>query len=82
MMALACSYVWWHALKEEVEKRSKACSTCLAVKSAPVKAPLHLWEWSLDFFGPFMGKTLCWLLWNHTPNGDEYHVSCQRQLQC
>ena len=45
MMASARSYVWWHALEEEVEKQAKACSTCLAVKSAPVKAPLHLWEW-------------------------------------
>ena len=45
MMALARSYVWWHALEKDVEKQAKACSTCLAVKSAPVKAPLHLWEW-------------------------------------
>ena len=66
MKALARSYVWWPALEEEVEKQAKACSTCLAVKSAPVKAPLHPWEWPavpwqrihLDFLGPFMGKTL------------------------
>ena len=66
MKALAHSYVWWPALEEEVEKQAKACSTCLAVKTALVKAPLHPWEWPavpwqhihLDFLGPFMGKKL------------------------
>lgn len=49
-----------------MKKRAKACFTCLAVKSAPAKAPLHPWEWPavswqhihLDFVGPFTGKVL------------------------
>ena len=85
MKALARSYVWWHALQEEVEKRVKACSAYLSVKSALVKAPLHPWDWPvvpwqrihLDVLGTFMGKTLFVAVDSHSkwPEGLEMNTT-------
>jgi hypothetical protein len=39
MKALACSFVWWPKIDEEIEGRVKSCSTC------KLRQKLHPWMW-------------------------------------
>ncbi|XP_058879113.1 uncharacterized protein K02A2.6-like [Acipenser ruthenus] len=73
MKALARSYVWWPGLDAQVEEVVKSCATCQETRHAPLKAPLHPWEWTanpwsrlhIDFAGPFQGKTFLIVVDSH-----------------
>lgn len=64
MKGLARSYVWWQGLDQQIEERVRCCTTCQETRNAPVQAPIHPWEWTVnpwsrlhvDFAGPFEGK--------------------------
>ncbi|KAG8231218.1 hypothetical protein J437_LFUL005892 [Ladona fulva] len=63
--ALACSYVWWPKIDEDIENLIKSCLQCGVVQSNPRKAPVIPWSiptrpWSrlhLDYAGPVRGHT-------------------------
>ena len=65
MKALARGYVWWLGVAKDIERMAKSCKSCLSVKQAPPKAPLHPWIWPgqpwqrihIDYAGPFMEKS-------------------------
>ena len=62
MKVVARSYFWWPNLDWEIEKLSDSWTVCLAIKKAPLLAPLHR-DWPtrvfqcihIDFAGPFQG---------------------------
>ncbi len=65
MKSLAQGHVWWRGMDEDLEAVGKSRQACLAVKQAPVAAPLHPWTWPrrpwqrihIDFAGPFLNKS-------------------------
>ena len=64
MKALACSYIWWPNIDNDIEMTVKSCNSCQMNQAMPSKAPIHPWEkttapWMrihVDFAGPFLGK--------------------------
>ena len=64
--SLACSFVWWPHLDNDVEYMVNECSACQTCKKNPHEAPLHPWEWSskpwdrihIDYAGPIIGKMI------------------------
>ena len=36
MKALACDHIWWPGLSKDIQTLAKSCSTCAAVKQAPI----------------------------------------------
>lgn len=50
--------------RSHIEEKAKSCSACQANKSAPAKAPLHLWSWAttpwehvhIEIAGSFLGR--------------------------
>ncbi|XP_026570688.1 uncharacterized protein K02A2.6-like, partial [Pseudonaja textilis] len=64
MEALACSYVWWPGLDEDVVRWVSSCNICQESRPAPPIATPTKWEsanapWSrihIDLAGPLHGK--------------------------
>ena len=44
MKNLACSYVWWPSMNENIENISKFCTSCQIHQNMPLKAPMCPWE--------------------------------------
>jgi hypothetical protein len=61
MKQLARRYVYWKGIDKDIEQLSKTCQPCAAVKTNPVKVPVHPWDepkgnWDrihIDYAGPF-----------------------------
>ena len=45
MKALACSYVWWPSIDEDIEHIAKCCDWCQLHQNMPQASPLYPWEW-------------------------------------
>ncbi|XP_014206406.1 uncharacterized protein K02A2.6-like [Copidosoma floridanum] len=64
MKALACSYIWWPRIDEEIEKITKQCELCSTHGPYPPRSELHVWDWPdapnkrlhADFLGPIGGR--------------------------
>ena len=60
MKSLACSYVWWPNMDQELENRVKTCNICQQNRPADNPVPVHPWEFPkspwvrlhLDYAGP------------------------------
>ena len=48
MKALARSYLWWPGLDQDIEETVRRCMACQTQGRAPVKAPMHPWEWPVE----------------------------------
>ncbi|CDQ69802.1 unnamed protein product [Oncorhynchus mykiss] len=46
MKTLACSYLWWPGLDQDIQQHVGHCSPCEAVHNKPAAAPLHPWSWA------------------------------------
>jgi len=44
MKMLACSYVWWPKLDNDMNNLAKNFISCQVTGTSPPKAPLHPWE--------------------------------------
>ncbi|XP_011685490.1 PREDICTED: uncharacterized protein K02A2.6-like [Wasmannia auropunctata] len=66
MKQLACEYVYWPKLSEDIEHLVKRCDPCALTRKFPVKVPISPWpipsrpleRLHLDFAGPIDGKYL------------------------
>ena len=71
MKGLACSFIWWPGIDQQIEETVKSCDVCQKTRHSPPPVPLHPWEfpdapWEFpdapwerlhaDFAGPFLGK--------------------------
>jgi len=64
MKSLACSYVWWPGMNEQVEGKVKNCRLCQEMSKNPPAVPMQSWEWPtkpwsrlhIDYDDPFQGK--------------------------
>ena len=45
MKSLACSYVWWPGLDDDITRTIQQCEICQNSRPSPPSAPLHPWEW-------------------------------------
>ena len=62
--SLACSYVWWPGMDEQLEGKVKNCRLCQEMSKNPPAVPMQSWEWPtppwfrlhIDYAGPFQGK--------------------------
>ena len=64
MKSFARAIAWWPKMDSDIERVSKACTSCKENQAMPPKEPLHPWSWPsrpwsrlhIDHAGPFMGK--------------------------
>ncbi|XP_048249134.1 uncharacterized protein K02A2.6-like [Haliotis rufescens] len=63
MKSVACGFVWWPKMDDELELKVKTCSVCQQSRPVQAEASLHFGEWPehpwsrlhLDYAGPFLG---------------------------
>ena len=64
MKGLARGYCWWSGIDADIEKITRNCGICNAIKNNPPKITNHIWEpvsepfekVHVDFAGPFKGQ--------------------------
>ena len=74
MKSLACSYVWWPGMDNDIVTTVQHCDTCQQHRQSPQRAPLHPWEWPsrpwsrvhIDHTGPFQGELFLVLVDTHS----------------
>jgi len=62
MKALARGLFWWPGVDKAIEKMTRSCNTCNALRNNPPKVEIHEWETAeapfdrihIDYAGPFM----------------------------
>ena len=45
MKSLACRFVWWPGMAQQIEAAVKACSECQQSQPSSPVAPLYPWQW-------------------------------------
>ena len=66
MKRLAQVYVWWPGIDRELAFAMRTCAECQESQNAPVRAPMHPWEWPdrpwarvhIDYAVPVKGKMI------------------------
>ena len=87
MKNLACSYIWWPSLDEDIEQVTNSCESCQVNWNMPSKALIHPWEnakfpWvriHLDFAEPYLGKMFLVLVDSYSKSLDVIPMSNIRQ---
>lgn len=46
MKLLACTYMWWYKIDQDIEEIVRTCKNCAAQYNLPPKDPLHSWPWA------------------------------------
>ena len=83
MKGLARATLWWPKLDQAIEDKVKYCHMCQVNQNAPVKAPLHPWEWPerpwsrihIDHAGPYHNQLWLIIVDAHSKWLDIYPVS-------
>ena len=83
MKGLARATLWWPKLDQAIEDKVKSCHMCQVNQNAPVKAPLHPWEWPerpwsrihIDHAGPYHNQLWLIIVDAHSKWLDIYPVS-------
>ena len=74
MKGLACSFVWWPHLHNDIQLAVNEFSSCQTCKKTPQEALLHPWEWPsrpwdrvhVDYAGPILGKMILVIIDAHS----------------
>ena len=45
MKSLACRFVWWPGMDQQIEETVKECAECQQSQASPPVAPLCSWQW-------------------------------------
>ena len=72
--SLACRFVWWPGMDQQIEETVQNCLNCRQSQPAPPVAPLCSWQWStrpwsrihIDFAGPMENHTFLVIIDAHS----------------
>ena len=81
MKSLACMYLWWPHMDEDIEKVIRGCPQCQENQKEVPKVPLKPWSWPekpwsrlhLDYAGPFMNSMFLVIVEAHTKWVEIFH---------